>query len=412
MMGVKPKKTFFQKMAEFLFVVYLSTVYMFDTQYDKVYISHIFFILFAGTAAVYFLQRKRFYLGKNVLLMYFFCTWIFASVFWAANEYIANMMIKTMWQIFILFFIVYNLFCEKKTEDAYEFYIKALYTAGIVFVVYTMCTYGVTDVIKMMSDGNNVRIGADVAQTNTFGINHATTTIIAFYYLIYKSKHRLFHMVVLFLTFVFAMASGSRTAVLIICIGALYLIYRRYSLRKFYKTIVVILLVIIVFVSAIQLPMFETVRLRMEQMVNNIIGTSGGDSSSRVRMNMILIGWKLLQQRMLTGYGAGNYGYVSNYNTYAHNNFVEILADYGLIGFIVCYTTYIIAFKNLRKNKSSSAKVLFCIFIVKFLMEIATITYYDKLHWIMLAFCLMQKREETIQLQEETGVKLRNEKLY
>ena len=147
------------------------------------------------------------------------------------------------------------------------------------------------------------------------------------------------------------------------------------------------------FVSVIQLPVFDTINYRMEQLGKNLSGKGGGDSSSATRANMIIDGWNLYKDRILTGYGINNYRIVSRYRTYAHNNFIEILVDTGLIGFVLYYFIYWNVLKNLWKTKHDSGKALFCIFLIRFIMEIAVITYYAKLHWILLAFFLMNPIE-------------------
>lgn len=383
---IKQKKTFFQKMAEILFVIYLSTIYFFNTQSETVYISHIAFILFAGFSGIYFLQRKRIFLGKNIMTAYIAIAWMFATYFWAYNEYVAWANIKTMWQIFILFFIVYNLFYER--EDAHEFCIKSFYSAGLALIGYSFYSYDFFQIINMMSSGNSVRIGSDIVQTNVFGMQHAMTAIIAVYYLIYKKKYKVVHIAILAISFLFAMSSASRKALLMICAGALYLIYKKFGVRQMYKIIVIVTVFALVFTAVIQLPIFETIRMRMEGIMETLQG-NGGDDSAIIRMNMITDGWKIFKERLLTGYGAANYSVVSRFGTYSHNNFIEVLVDFGLIGFILYYFIYWNAFRNLLRMKFDAGKALFCIFVTRFFMETAMVVYYDKTNWLLLAFFLI-----------------------
>lgn len=402
----KEKKMFSQRMAEFFFVVYLISLYFFNNNAEYVAIARALFLPFAGFTALYLLQRKRFYLGKNVMTAYLTCAWIFASYFWAYSQYQAWINVKTMWQIFILFFLVYNLFYERK--DAHDFFIKSLYIAGIALIGYTIYTYGFSEIIKMMSQSSNVRLGGAISQANVFGMQHATTSLMSFYYLLYKRKHRMFHTLILIITFVLAMSSGSRKAILIICIGILYLIYKKYGIRQVYKLIFIVAIAVFVFIAVMQLPMFETIRTRMEGAANVLQG-GNGEASAEIRLNMITDGWSLFKERILTGYGATNYAYVSRFRTYAHNNFIEILVDFGLIGFVLYYLIYLEALKNLWSAKSDAGKALLCVFLVRFMMEMAMVTYYNKLNWIMLAFFLIAEKEKTFLIKTEKEVGISNE---
>lgn len=396
---IKEKKGFFQQIAEIAFMIYLITLYIFVDRNESLIISQVAFIVFAGLTVLVMLQRQRVHIGKKVLMVYITFTWIFATYFWAQNQYLAWVKIKTMWQLFLLFFLTYNLFCEQK--NAYEYLMKCLYIAGITLLGYSIYTYGLSGTIDMMMGSRNVRLGKDINQENTFGMMNATTCIVAFYYMFYKKRFKLFHIAALVLAFFFAMSSGSRTSLLMICIGILFLVYKRYGIKQVYKLITIVLVLSIAFFSIMQLPVFETINLRMEQMGKNLSGKSGGDSSSATRMDMIIDGWNVFKEKMLVGYGAANYGIVTRYRTYAHNNFIEILVDFGLIGFALYYLNYWNALKNLWNMKTNEGKALLCVFLVRTIMEMVTVTYYDKIHWILMAFFLMKPIVPTNHIEGE-----------
>ena len=381
------KKSLVLKMAEFFFIVYMITVYMFMNDTDALIYTYISFILFAGFTALYILERKRMYFGKAFMLAYLSCSWMFASILWAESRYYATVKVKTMWQLFILFFLVYNLFYDNK--DAYKKYIQAMYIGGIAFVIYTVYTYGVSDLIKMMLSSTAQRLGGDISQKNVYGMNHATTTLIAFYYMMYRKKHKLFHFAILCSSFICAMSSGSKKALLIVIIGILYLIYKTYGIRQLYKVAGVTLFAGILFYIAIQMPMFEMMHRRFEESINALLGKSGGDGSTITRISFIETGWHLFKDKMLIGYGANNFRYVSGFGMYSHNNFIEILVDFGLIGFAIYYSIYTSAFRNMGKATNKEGKLLFVIFIVRTVLEVAMVTYYDKKTWIMFAFLLL-----------------------
>lgn len=391
-------KTFFQKMAEFFFVLYMVTLYIFVDRTETVRISQAVFLLFVGCTGIFILQRQRVHMGKGVMGVYIAFTWMFASVLWAQNEYFAWSRAKTMWQLFVLFFFVYNLYYEE--ENAHETVVKALYIAGIALIGYSIYTYGLGEVIKKMTS-SSFRFGKEINQENTFGMLNATTVMAGFYYIFYKEKHKIFHAAVIAAAFLFAMSSGSRKALLMICIAVVYMIYKKYGIQKLYKALAVILVCVLLFSALIRLPVFNTVRERMESFFHFLENDGQADNSSMIRNNMIEDGWKLFKERIITGYGANNFAAVSRYGTYAHNNFIEMLVDFGIVGFFLYYMIYFNAFKNLKNVRSDAGKALFCVFMTRLLMEIAMITYYDKRHWILMAFFLIkEQRDETETLKE------------
>ena len=407
---IKEKKGFFQRIAEIAFMIYVVTLYIFVDRGESVIISQISFIAFAGLTVIVILQRQRIHIGKGILLVYLTFTWIFATYFWAQNQYLAWVKIKTMWQLFLMFFLTYNLFCEQK--NAYEFLLKTLYVAGISLIGYSIYIYGIGGMLDVLSTAttSHDRLGSEINQANTFGIFNAVTALTAFYYFFYKKKYKILHVLIITLAFLYAMSSGSRKALLMIGIGVLFLTYKKYGTQKFYKVLLAGTVVAIVFVAVIQLPMFEFINQRMEQTVEVLTGDGKGDNSSKLRLNMIKDGWNIFKERLLTGYGADNYRLVTRYRTYAHNNLIEVLVNFGLTGFALYYLIYWNALKNLWKSENDVGKALFCIFLVRFMMEIAAVTYYDKVHWILMAFFIMKPVEPTNNIGGEVENEIISEK--
>ncbi len=402
----KNKKPLFQRLGEFFYIVYLITLYLFVDRDETLVISNIAFILFAGCTLFVLIQRKRIYIGKKILTAYIAFTWMYATTFWSINSYLANERMNTMWLLFILFFLTYNLFYEK--EDAHAYLLKGLYIAGIALIIYSIKTYGISEVIDMMSAEGGVRLGSEINQENSFGMMNAITIIIAFYYLLYKKSYKLLHVIVIAGAFLFAMSSGSRKALLMMCLGVLFLIYKRYGIKKLYKVIAVGVVVVLLFMMVIKLPMFDLIRGRMESTFDSLNGESMGDSSQRLRSRMIATGWELFKDRMLIGYGANNFCILSGYGTYAHNNFIEILVDFGLVGFILYYLIYLIAVKKLWESKQNESKVLLIILLIRLMMEMAMVTYYSKQQWVILAFAMIHantlKSPAKENLQEEVAL--------
>ena len=129
---LKPQKRISQKIAEFLFTLYMITLYIFVDREETVMISKVVFVIFAVFTVISVLRSKSIHIGKNVMTVYIAFTWMFATVFWAQNEHDASVMMKTMWQLFIQFFLTYNLFA--KQSDAHDHLLRSLYISGILSV--------------------------------------------------------------------------------------------------------------------------------------------------------------------------------------------------------------------------------------------------------------------------------------
>lgn len=71
------------------------------------------------------------------------------------------------------------------------------------------------------------------------------------------------------------------------------------------------------------------------------------DNSTRVRLDLVLIGLLMFVKNPLFGCGLGQFGVASGTGFYAHNEVIEILATTGLPGFCLYYSAYWIAWRRL-----------------------------------------------------------------
>ena len=77
--------------------------------------------------------------------------------------------------------------------------------------------------------------------------------------------------------------------------------------------------------------------------------------------------------------------------TYSHNNYVEILSSYGIIG-ILLYYYYIIktVIKGYRYKKYSKNIKLFIILLITYLiMDIGSVSYYMRMYFITVSVPLL-----------------------
>ena len=144
----------------------------------------------------------------------------------------------------------------------------------------------------------------------------------------------------------FVFLTGSRKGTVMVLAGiVLYNLVRSGSWVRYLRNILI---------SALIVAAFLIVVTRVEAL-NNVLGarlirllnmfdadadTAAIGNSISNRLDFISIGMDLFRDRPLFGYGLGNYQNVSGLNLYAHNNYVELLVDLGLVGTAIYYTIY------------------------------------------------------------------------
>ena len=215
-----------------------------------------------------------------------------------------------------------------------------------------------------------------------------------------ERKHVLEKVVLFVLAGAFAVVSflsGSRTAFLLLVligVGVFFLTA---------KNKIFALGIIGVFVAGAYLlvmrvePIYEVLGKRLESLIINLFGGETSEGSFDTRAEMIKLGWNAFLERPIFGYGMSNfsvlYEQVTGASTYSHNNFIEILVNGGLVGFILYYSIYgyVAAklFKTAFLKRNKTAIFLLVSNLALVVMHIADIGYYKTLFNCILMLAVM-----------------------
>lgn len=106
--------------------------------------------------------------------------------------------------------------------------------------------------------------------------------------------------------------------------------------------------------------------------------TYENDSSYSTRVEMLHVGLRLWQSSPVLGRGTDAFTRLSGFDTYAHNNFMELLCDLGVLGALLFYGIhFFIILKCLRMPMPLK---LYCVVFVLMLvgLDLGTVSYYRK----------------------------------
>ena len=80
-------------------------------------------------------------------------------------------------------------------------------------------------------------------------------------------------------------------------------------------------------------------------------------------------------------------------DTYFHNNYVEILASGGIVGFFVYYGIYFYIIKEMIKNKKNKDiyfYISFALIFILLFMDYASVSYYSKSRYFYFVILFLQ----------------------
>ena len=375
------------------FSLYYVGMMIFDLNEDYLFISHALFLWIAIVVSALFMHRAQVYLIKPYL--FFMSLYILVSIFssiFGIDLTNSSIFIITLVKILLMCILLYQILYRIMSDTNIE---KLFYYIGICFFVWVIYIYGASGFFSAFT-GNAMRLGAEVSHENVMGTNAALICSCLLYYVI--NKHRYVYLPIIGMMLLLVAVSGSKKALFALPIAIVLIIFFKYGLRRFYKTIAVVLVLVALTPFVLQLPIFTMVNERVGIFIMQLKGNDI-DSSTAVRTQMIRSGLVWFTESPIIGVGIDNYKvlYARTFGEYryAHNNYIELLVDIGVVGFLCYYSMYIyLLFKlNRMRNQGDSPQILFMILLIQLFFDIAAVSYLSKLTYIhlIMAFVYVDK---------------------
>lgn len=387
-----------------IFSIYYVGVLIFDLNDVYYSIAQALFIMLA--ACFLFIQlgmRKRMLISSlHWRLVEVLCLFFVSSIL-GINMSFSTIRLRTILMNIILSMIVYNLLYYSMDERYLE---KIFLWGGIIYFAWTLYIYGLSEFFQMLQSGNE-RLGNEVSQTNVFGMNAGVFAVAYIYWLIMRKKYWYLPLIAAMILLI--AASASRKAVLVLPLAFVFCLVMKNGIRRGYKSLLAVALMIPVVGILMQWDVFALAFNRLLSMLNLVKGEKV-DLSTQIRQEMITYGIKWYWKRPILGYGLDCYKAlaINVFGTlsYAHNNYVELLVDVGVVGFVAYYGIYaglIVKLVRLHKHHFQRNFYLLILLIMLF-NDIGSVTYVYKttyIYWTMVAVYIARSKNK---VQKELSV--------
>ena len=179
--------------------------------------------------------------------------------------------------------------------------------------------------------------------------------------------------------------SGSRSGLVWIATIVGFAFAARYSKNLFLAGILCGLgattVIGILYVSFPELPIFNRITILFDE----VSYRSGGEASAEARFLMITDGLKLWSESPIWGKGNEAFRVYSEFGTYSHSNYIEMLVNYGLLGIFTFYLPFLLGVIhswNLRKHVNEEVRrqalwALICC-LTLFILSFVNVLYYTR----------------------------------
>lgn len=351
----------------------------------------------------------------------FFSLFSLASFFWGTHPYIYSLF-SILHITFIAFVIINYVF----SNGINGFIYNPIILGCLVSTVLVWQEYG-----NIFSISSWRRIGSPFFQNpNSYAFALSTGIIMLAYNLFfserkdnlslkYKGVHLFF--LVLFTYQIFAL-TGSRkgfVGAIIILVGTImYIVLDKLShinVKKGFQLLILLVVLFYSFTNLVDSVIDTRAYIRFENMVLSARGEVEGDGSLQLRSTMIDEGFRLISEKPFLGWGVGQYRFVSGLGSYSHNNYIEIFANAGVVGFLFYYGFYITSIGKaavyvLKRKRIGNISFFFIVTAFLLFNDFGMVTYYNRLFWVIAAVAvgILEKTNYTILIEKHKGSNRRN----
>ena len=190
--------------------------------------------------------------------------------------------------------------------------------------------------------------------------------------------------------------SGGRKTIIAVVTCTMFFVWKRgeYSVKKKVFSLIVICIVLFSIVyMMMNIPwLYDVVGYRFDGFLSFVGGTGESNvTSDDLRKKMIEMGFQGWTENPLLGHGLDSFKFFNKETTghmfYSHNNYVEMLYDFGIIGFLFYYVFIYKLYRRLKKRPKEfeNFSILGIGILIELLFfDIGGVAYYINGNMIML----------------------------
>lgn len=404
---MKTSKNTLTKITEYTIYLYILITMLFDNPGDiavKIIRVTTTFFLFISIISRLKIRKSSYCLYMMLFLIYNILT-IFTSF---SKEYAISYTSSLAYVIIIDILICQFIYKDNIIKPAVKVFIfGALLKNILVFGQNGLLTF----LYSRSSEGTSA---------NTIGFYSAIAFLMCIIMILNKkenltkSNNRYLYIGLAVIFLIFTILSASRKAFVYILVPLViyFIINGKNPLKLIVNTIIIMLIMLLVYTAVTKVDfLYDLVGNRVESMISGFKGEET-DASTQTRMGLIDAGMEWFKEKPWTGYGMSNFmalnRYYRNSKYYAHNNYVELLVDCGIIGTVIYYYIYVkilmMAWKN-KRNVISVNPIILGIILSLFIGEYGMVTYNDPVYQLVLLFLFMyltkQEEERKMKINEK-----------
>lgn len=372
----------------FIYSILFLTICLYIPFPDKDALSIGALFMFVTIISISILQNRRIKITVHFLWMASFIIWTLLGALFAYNTEVAISDIVNVTLKLLFLTMLISVINDKKQVNIL---LKFLVSAGIILAIRIL--------IQTPPDTwGSERIGIEVGiNSNGLGFIFSYCSISSLYLAHELKRKKYYAAFALFV--IFCLLTGSKTALLMIVVGStlMLILYSKSILTSILITLFIPIFLFGIYITLMNVDIFYTVLGNRIEGFFSIFDSEGVvDASTDTRMSMINDAWSLFLQRPILGNGLENFRLLSVYDSYSHNNYMELLSNTGIIGTLIYYSLPVSLLitsilKRIRQRNKNYNLIIILLSIV-IITDISSITYKKVITQIIVVLCFCYKQ--------------------
>lgn len=385
---MKKNNRYFLNLENFLvllFAVYFFLFFLYGSNSSTVFISEFVFFVIISLQIIMILILKKTSISKGLYILFPFTLFLLAGVLYSPNQNYSLIIFQTFLTLLVFVYLIINTI---DTRILLERLLLMLGIASLGISLYTINLYGLVNIFDSIIKGN--RIGYDISQPNTLGYYAAIGFLIFFYHTMFTEKKilKILSVSCSLITILIVIATISRRALIISALGLLLLLLYKKTKVSLLKWIVLASFIASI-IAILQIPQLEIFSDRLNSLSSLFLKNGEGiNSSDLVRANLIESGLHVFSESFLWGHGTGAFRFLAidfiGYEVASHNNYIELLVNHGVLGFIFYYLPILYVgtkvYSRIKKEYDPLGLLVLVLLVCDIIIAgMTSYTYYSKM---------------------------------
>lgn len=285
--------------------------------------------------------------------------------------------------MFVMILITIMLFVDIPIALMMEIFVKVCAFSSI-----AVCLFILINEWSLIISGGT-RIGeSGSGNVNTIATYLGIMSIPCIYKVIFDNKYIYF--VPYGLSTILMLMTGSKKALLYIILGVVILAVFKNKMKLQKYIFPLIMLIVVIFLIFNNEFLYNIIGARTIDFFAglgfNIEGAHYSNSTA-LRLLMYKLSYEAFLSKPIFGGGWFYFSTYSGLGTYSHNNYLEMLTNYGLVGFMIYYSMFLSVLVRLFRltREDNSAKLLFTILLIIVLSDAAAVSFsYNLFNYLVL----------------------------